>query len=200
MPSAGQSRGARAARLYRRGRAAATRGDRASALGYLSDALRADPTHAAAYRLLGQLYLEAGRTSDAAQVAELGVARRPDDEGLWLLQARILRERERAHDALAVLRRLCQRMPNSIAGQRARGELAQTLGAFSEALDAHRALLRIAGAPEAPLDPGERDTLRSEAARQIAALRMLAHELDPLQRCADVERESVRAALCARGL
>ena len=197
VPSAGGARGSRAALLFRRGRAAVARGDRVSALGYLADALRANPQHAAAYLLLGQLYLEAGRLDDAAAVAEAGLARRPDESTLWLLHARVLEAAGRAEEALATLRRLCQRLPDSIAGHRARAALAQELGRFSEALAAERALLRIAS-EDAALAPEERDTLRAEAAARIAALRLLSAELDPLQDCEGAL--GVRAALCARGL
>lgn len=168
----GPSRAARSARLLRTGDGYLASGDRGSAIGYFREAVQADPSNSSAYLALGDAYRARGSLSDARAVIEAGLMRSPDVPVLWLLLVRTLRELGDHAQAAVAVRSLLARDPQSPEGLRLRAALARERGAWSEALTAYRALL----AADLPLSDEE----RAEAVRYEAALRLLAHPLDPV--------------------
>ncbi len=181
-----QGRERRAAERTAMGRALIGAGNPGSAAAYLREAIQIDPRHEAAYVALGGLYHDAGRDSDALEVIRAGLRRRPGSVPLAVLLARVL-EPSNPDEASAILRQATRREPDSLVAHRARAGLAQRRGFFAEALASYRAIHRLT---EGAADQEE---LHTEAARYVAALRLLVRDVDPVSRCEPTE---VRRALC----
>ncbi len=186
--AAQDGRARRAAEKVRMGQALVQAGNPGSAVAYFREAIRIDPRFEPAYVGLGELYRAQGRDSDALEAVRAGLRRRPRSVPLTLLLAAILGPSDPA-EAAAILRRTAEAEPRSVPVQRALGALARERGAFAEALAAYRAVVRLTAD-----DPARADA-HAEAARLVAALRLLVRDVDPPSRCEDTE---VRRALCDR--
>lgn len=183
------SRRARAERLHQRGTALAAAGHVPGALGAFRAAIGADPSFGPGYVGLAQAYLERGDLGAALEVVEVGRRRLAADLGLGLVEVRIFLAQERADDARDALRALCAAHPRAPTAWVTRARVAREAGRFAEALAAYRVIVRLT--EEGVV--GDR-AIAAEAPQMVAALRVLARELDVTQRgCDDSE---VRAALC----
>jgi tetratricopeptide (TPR) repeat protein len=164
------------------GQAFLAAGDPGSAMGYFRDAIAADRRDAASYVLLGNIYLERGRTNDALSVFSAGLRYRPDHGPLWRGLARGFEasgELDRAADAL---RELTARVPDDWEGHYARAGLARRRRAHAESQASYRAVIDLAAAG---VDVPEEQLALSR--RYVAALGVHLGELDAVRgpdRCA----------------
>jgi Tfp pilus assembly protein PilF len=168
-------RAERAARLRSMGQAYLAAGDAGSATAYFRDAIATDRDDAESYVLLGEIYLERGRTHDALAVISAGVRQRPDHGPLWRSLARGLETDGQLDEAARALRELTTRVPDDYRGHYARAELARRRRAHAEAQASYRAVIDLAaGGAAVP----EADVTQSR--RYVAALGVLLQEVDPV--------------------
>ncbi|HJK93979.1 MAG TPA: tetratricopeptide repeat protein [Polyangiaceae bacterium LLY-WYZ-15_(1-7)] len=195
LPAAAQEsprspRRGRAERLHATGQALVAAGNAVSASSHFRRAIQVDPSFAAAYVALAEIYLARGDVGAALEAVRVGIRREPGHVPLHLTLARALREGGDRAEALEVLRRLVDRAPRSVAARLEHAALARARGSWSEALSSYRALLAMA--EEGEDVPAE---AREDARRYAAALRLLVPELDPTRQ--ECEASPLRAALCA---
>ncbi|MCB9658820.1 MAG: tetratricopeptide repeat protein [Sandaracinaceae bacterium] len=114
------------------------------AIAHFEDARRAQPSAPEPYAALGRTLLDLGRRADAIAALETGRIRSPDDEGLLLILSQALEANNQARQALALLRGAARRHPRRWATQARRADVAQAVGAFTEAVDAYAAVLDLA--------------------------------------------------------
>lgn len=183
------SRRAHAERLHARGVALVAAGHVPGALGAFRDAIRTDPSFAPAYVGLARVYLGRRELASALEVVEAGRHRLASDLALGLVEVEILLAQERHADARDALRVLCGLHPRGAEGWLMRARVAREAGRFAEALAAYRALVRLEE-EGAVADPA----IAEEAIAMVAALRVLAPELDLTRRAC--EASEVRDALC----
>lgn len=196
-PDLTRRREARMERELARGRAQAAAGHTALAQRHFEDAMRANPSAPQPYLELGRTFLALGRPTDAIAALEAGRLRAPDDAELVAALAEALVASAREQDALRLLREATRRHRAHVDLQRRRGELAQAVGAWSEAADAYAAVLDLAegGVPVPP-------ELVEHAAATLRALGIVLGDAHPrAHRCdgadtTSVERWSRALAAC----
>ena len=169
-------RSARATRLRELGEAWARSGDPGSAIGYFREALAIDPSDARAYEGLTRLYLGRSALRDAADTLRVGLARRPDDAGLWAAQAEVLAALGDLDGVTAALRERVARTPDDPEALAAHAAHAGRRGAWAEALASHRRLLDLA---ERGAEVGAERLATSRALAE--ALAVLAGGTDPVR-------------------
>ncbi len=166
----------RATRLRQLGEAWARGGDPGSAIAYFREALSIDPSDARAYEGLARLYLSRDALRDAAETLRIGLARRPDDAGLWATQAEVLAALGDLDGVTAALRERVARSPDDPSALAAHAAHAGRRGAWTEALASHRRLLDLAERGAAV------STDQIAVSRALAdALSMLAGGTDPVR-------------------
>lgn len=155
---------ARMERQLALGRAQAAAGHSTLAQRHFEDALRENPSAPQPYLELGRTFLTLERLADAVTILEAGRHRAPDDTSLVGALAEALVRSARDQDALRLLREANRRHRTHVGLLVQRGELAQRIGAWSEAADAYAALLDLArrGEPVPPaIVESARQTLRA---------------------------------------
>ena len=161
-----------ASALFERATLANLEGRDRAALDLARQAVEADPAHAAARRLYGQLLTRAGSLEEAVEQLEAAAELEPGDRRTYMLLGRAHRASGELDDSAAALGRAIELDPHY---SRARVELALSLIEDRRWGDARRVLDQ-----GLELDPDDLD-LRVQLARTMAAMGDLTESRDELQ-------------------
>ncbi len=173
-------------RLLEVGQGHADAGNPGSAVGFFREAIQVSPNDPRGYVALAEAYLTIDQVSNALEVTESGLRRRPGDRALGWVHARVLISANdpRADTALA---RISRRYPRFLPARWVTARRAQAKGNWSIALAMYRALVRF-----------ETDDKKRAEARQMVGALLRLTTLDPLvTRCAR-EPTALERALCDR--
>jgi tetratricopeptide (TPR) repeat protein len=181
---------ARASGMVTMGQALLASGNTPSAQGYFRNAIDVDPTFAEAYVELAQLYLARRLIRDADAVVSAGLRARSDHAPLWRLSSEIF-ERERDSDgALRAARSWRSLAPHDLAAHERVAALAQSSGAFAEALSAYRGIVDL-GRRNATVDAARIALARDH----VMALELIVGSTDPVSARDLCEGTAVERAL-----
>lgn len=128
-----------ARRNFLLGQCAARMGNGAVAISALATALAADPRHAPAATLLGEIYLKLGMADKAEELFRKFLAK-TENAGVRVLRARLMAARQNFDGALAELTRVLQSEPRHAAARQDRADILVTQRRYPEAALDYREL------------------------------------------------------------